>query len=289
MIWLFPSLGFAHGGHHHDENLLGFWNWDPFVISCLLLLLAAYGVGRFRGAGPRSIHKSDFVFGAALLVLVLALLSPIDVLSDDLSWMHMIQHMLIMMVAAPLMVLARPWLPLLWCLPLQLRKSLVPSFRLLETSQISRYLFWQPMGVWLLFAFVQWVWHVPMLYESALRNEWIHDFQHITFFVAAFLFWRVVIDPVARLRLSRGPAVIYLFTTSLHASLLGFFMALATRPWYPEYVGRTSKWGIGALQDQQIAGLIMWMPACAIYAVLAALLFYFWLDEIEERAQTQEP
>jgi putative membrane protein len=160
------------------------------------------------------------------------------------------------------------------------------GWRRVEWIRARWYWLWQPLIMCGLYAAVLWVWHLPVLYEAALRNRWIHEIQHLMFFIVACMFWRVLIDPLARLRLSYGAGVIYLFATSLHATVLGVFLALAPRPWYGDYIGRTEAWNLSALEDQQLAGLIMWMPACMIYALAAAGIFALWLREMPAEAIT---
>lgn len=115
------------------------------------------------------------------------------------------------------------------------------------------------------------------MYQGALRDPLVHDAQHLSFFVVACLFWRACLDPLGGRRLGPAAALPYLFATSLHASALGVFLALSPRVWYADYATRTSVWGFTPLQDQQLAGLIMWMPACLIYPAVAAVLFGTWL------------
>jgi putative membrane protein len=143
-------------------------------------------------------------------------------------------------------------------------------------------LLWHPFLIWLLFALTLWGWHHPRLYQSALRDPLLHDAQHLSFFVAACLFWRVCLDPFSRHSLCPAIAVLYLFTTSLHASALGVFLTLAPQAWYDEYSGRVETWGLTQLQDQQLAGLIMWLPSCLIYPAIGAGLFACWLS-VERR------
>ena len=150
--------------------------------------------------------------------------------------------------------------------------------------KVPWYLLWQPLLMWGLFALTLWLWHLPALYEAALHHPMLHQVQHLAFFVSSCLFWRVVLDPLSRLRLIPILGVLYLFTTSLHASILGVFMALAPSAWYPFYTDKTGAWHLTPLEDQQLAGLIMWMPACMIYALAATAIFAWWLREPEKRA-----
>ena len=265
------------------------------VVTNLSILAAAYAIGLARlwkrcGLGKAVPVRQAVAFAAGMASLALALVSPIDAFSDDLAWMHMLQHMLLMGVAAPLLVLGMPFLVLLWAFPLSWRRCYGRVKHRLERWRPGRYLLWQPVLTWLLFALVLWVWHFPPLYEAALHSDLFHDFQHFSFVAVACLFWRVLLDPLSRLKLNRGMGVVYLFLTSLHATLLGVFMTLAPKAWYPFYETRAPRWNLSALEDQQVAGLIMWMPACMVYALVAALLLGLWLrDDLRQRADSALP
>jgi putative membrane protein len=284
-LLLCPMAALAHGaghdGHARPEWWLR-WTWNPLVVSNLVLVSVLYlrglrGIWHRAGRGRGVTVRQAGTFGAGVLALFIALLSPLDNVSDELQSAHMVQHMILMNVAAPLLVLGAPGLVMLWGLPMRWRNRTGRWLRWFDGGASRWYLLWQPLLLWSAYAFALWVWHLPVLYQAALRNELVHDFQHFTFLVAACLFWRVLLDPISRLQLSRGISVVYLFTTSLHATVLGVFMALAPQVWYHDYVGRTIRWNLTPLQDQQLAGLIMWMPACMIYAVMAAILFACWL------------
>ncbi len=284
---------FAHGaGSHGTGPWWTLWTWNPLILSSLFFVSAIYALGiarlwRKAGAGSGVGRRHALAYAAGVLTLFIALLSPVDVLSDELGWMHMIQHMTLMNVAAPLMVLGAPGLVAIYALPLAWRQRFGGWKREVRTRGPRWYLLWQPLLMWSVYAGAMWIWHLPNLYTAALHNEALHDFQHLTFFLTACLFWRVLLDPISRLRLSRGVGVIYLFTTSLHATLLGVFMALAPSVWYPFYEGKTLSWGVTALQDQQLAGLIMWMPACMVYAAAAAVVFGLWLAERPPATRSQ--
>ncbi len=281
------STGYAHGAPRppHEGPWWTAWNWSqPLVITNLSIITLLYCAGLLRlwkrvGIGKTIPVPQAMMFGAGMMTLFIALVSPIDVFSDELSWMHMIQHMVLVGVAAPLLVLGTPFLVSLWALPLSWRRGYGRLKRRVDRWKLTRYLLWQPLLMWSLFAFTLWIWHLPKLYEATLYDDLFHDFQHFTFVAVSCLFWRVLLDPVSRLRLSRGIGIIYLFLTSLHATLLGVFMTLAPKTWYPFYEDRAPRWKLTALEDQQIAGLIMWMPACMIYALVAAVLLGLWLRE----------
>lgn len=281
---------FGHGPGEHTpvreqyDSVWRAWTFPALVTTNLLLVGGLYGTGLSRlwrraGTGSGIQKRQAGAFAVGFFVLAIALVSPIDALSDELGWMHMIQHMLIMNVAAPLLVLGSPGIAMLWVLPLKQRRWFGSLKQRGNLGKVTHYMFWQPLVLWLLYALTLWVWHLPALYERALQNELFHDFQHFTFLVTSALFWRVLLDPVSRLRLSRVGAAFYLFLTSLHATILGVFMTLAPGVWYATYEGRTSFWNISALEDQQLAGLIMWMPACAAYAIIMAITLTLWLEK----------
>jgi putative membrane protein len=281
----------AHGTGEGGHVLLR-WTWHTGIILTLAAVCVLYGIGignLWGSAGVgRGVQRRHVVsFALAIIALIIALLSPVDPLSDDLQWMHMVQHMTIMMVAAPLFVMGAPATVMMWALPLRHRQR---AGRILRAAdhlplplptpiKLRGYLLWHPVVLWLLFAGILWLWHLPFLYEAALANDFIHDLQHLTFFGFSCLFWRLLLDPLSRLRLSPLLGVLYLFTSSLQATVLGIFMAIAPRVWYPWYLDRTEPWGLSAIEDQQLAGFIMWMPACLIYAFAAAAIFGLWLRD----------
>jgi putative membrane protein len=276
----------AHDGAHGHGAGAWTWNLRPEVLGALgaLVLLYARGLHNLwssAGLGRSVSRRQAGAFGVAVGALVLALVSPIDVLAGQLGWVHMLQHELIMMVAAPLLVLGSTLNVLLWSLPRPARRLFGRSTRPLRTWRIQGYIFWQPVALWLLFAATIWSLHLPALYLGALRHRALHDVQHLLFLVTACLFWRVLLDPLSRLRLSPILGVLYLFTTTLHASALGVFMAFSPQVWYPDYERTTPAWNLAPLEDQQLAGYLMWMPACLVYAGAAAVLIVLWLHEPE--------
>jgi putative membrane protein len=251
-------------------------SWSSALLAALGIatLTSIYGLGLARlwrsagiGHGVRRWQAGSF--GLAIAALSAALLSPIARLSEALLGVHMIQHLLLMLVAAPLLVAASPALVCAWALPGAWRGALARVWAALRRRSPARRLAWHPLVAWLSFALVLWIWHLPRLYQAALQQPRIHDLQHLGFFAGACLYWRVMFDPLGRTRLGPVAVVVYVFTTSLHGMLLGVLLALSPRLWYPFYAGTTQAWGLSAIEDQQIAGFIMWMPACALYAAIA--------------------
>jgi putative membrane protein len=125
------------------------------------------------------------------------------------------------------------------------------------------------------------VWHAPPLYQATLTREDVHFLQHASFFGTALLFWWVLLHPVRHRRLGHGLGVLFLFTTALYGSALGALLTFASSPWYPAYAERAAPWGLSALEDQQLGGLIMWIPFGLLYTLAALALFGLWFRAME--------
>ncbi len=267
------------------------WSHDPFMITVLALSAVSYSFGLrrlWRHAGPghgiRRWHALAFAFG--WLTLVLALLSPLDAVSDVLFSAHMTQHELLMLLAAPLLVLGRPWLALLWTLPSAPRKralSVTLSPRARRIWRVASH----PALVLVVHGVVLWLWHLPALFQAALQSELVHGVQHATFFFTAALFFWALFDGRFG-RAGYGASVFFVFLTALHSGVLGALLTVAPGLWYPIHAARTSFWNICALADQQLAGLIMWVPAGAALLVIGLALFAAWLRESERRTARSE-
>lgn len=280
MTWLL-----AHGNETHlSEALWGWWTWDPLVLLGLALSAWLYvrGLRRLwaRAGVGQGIRKWEAgAFAAGWLSVVVALISPLDPLSDVLFSAHMAQHEVLMLVSAPLLVLGRTLLAFFWAFEDRERIG-----RRLQSPRVLSA--WHgltgPLVVWVLHAVALWVWHVPGLYEAALRNEAVHAVQHLSFFATASLFWWALVHGRFG-RIGYGMAVFYVFTTAVHSSILGALLTVARRLWYPIYEARALRWNLDPLQDQQLAGLLMWVPAGAIFLVLGLALFAAWLGEAERR------
>jgi cytochrome c oxidase assembly factor CtaG len=134
-----------------------------------------------------------------------------------------------------------------------------------------------PFTAWCLHAAALWVWHAPALFQATLRSQWIHTWQHLSFFLSALLFWWSLF--FARAGHSYGVGVVYIFTTAIHTGLLGALLTFSPVIFYPAYVTTAPLWGLTPLQDQQIGGLIMWIPAGALYMIAGLILFAAWLRE----------
>ena len=186
-------------------------------------------------------------FYASLLVLAIALASPIEPLSAQLFWVHMIQHVLLLVVAAPLIVLARPWIRLWRCLPLDARRGLARNLshgrRAAPLRAISRTL-GSPVPSFVAFSVVLLAWHVPALFDATLRSGTLHALEHTLFFAAAIMFWKQVIpSPPLRCRLVAAQRVIYAIGGMIVSWVLAVVLALAPRALYPYYAHQPGRPG----------------------------------------------
>ncbi|WP_166825817.1 cytochrome c oxidase assembly protein [Thalassoroseus pseudoceratinae] len=286
-IWLLfgvPTTARADvGGDIPPEQALETWNTDPVLLLNLLVIVWLYRRGELDQLGrtnqfPTKMLHQRLAFAGGVLAIVLALVTPLDVLSEQLVSGHMLQHLLLMMVAAPLFVLGASARMMFFGLPRFWRRRINWWRRYRFGRQLSA-ASKNPLFAWSVQALILWLWHLPRFYEVALTHLAIHDLQHLSFFLSALLFWRVLLDLDRRRRLSWGASVIYLFTTLLHTMALGVFMALSPQVWYPAYEQRSLAWGLTPLEDQQIAGFLMWMPGAMMYGLVGAILLAYRLQQ----------
>jgi putative membrane protein len=250
------------------HDLLSTWTFEPWVLALLAVSAGLYarGVWRlWRHAGhARGITRAQIAcFAGGWLSLVLALVSPLDALGSALFSAHMVQHELLMLVSAPLMVLGRPLAAWAWAFPPSQGRVIGHALRARWWNALWNFIT-EPFAAWALHAIALWLWHVPALFEAALHNEALHALQHASFLVTALLFWWAVIGR-SRARQASGFAMVYLFTTMLHTSALGALLTLAPMPWYPHYAATAGALGMDPVEDQQLGGLVMWVPGGLAY------------------------
>lgn len=248
------------------------WEFDPGTVIPLLLTALLYIFGARRSRGISVLQM--FCFWSGWASLVLALLSPLATLDDSLFSAHMLQHEILMLVAAPLLVLSRPVAAFLWALPLQWRKT-IGSWSKLSPFAMSWRILTLPLVAWWLHAAAIWIWHAPPIFDATLTSDGVHAAQHVSFLGTALLFWWSLFR--AHRSMSYGSAVLYIFTTAVHTSILGALLTFAPRIWYSVYATTTSAWGLPPLEDQQIGGLIMWVPAGVVYLCAGLAMFAAWL------------
>jgi putative membrane protein len=264
------------------QALLTRWTWEPSVVIGLLLLTAvyAYAVGPLRrrlDLGPPAARGQISAFVLAQLVLILALLSPLDELGDTyLFSAHMVQHLLLAAVWPPLFLMALPtWL-------------VRPVFRHAVIAPVALFLTYPVVAI-AAFNLDVYLWHVPVLYDATLANTGVHILEHLTFMAFGALNWWPVLSPLPEQRLAYPLQVLYLFADGMFMMVIGIVFTFAPVVFYPPYASAPRLWGISALADQQLGGLIMWYPGNVPYGVLLVIAFYRWFegDEPAEQAVVQ--
>jgi len=265
----------------------GFWDWSfdpPLVLVIDLAIL--YWIGDRRTVTPQRTRTAQrwrsACFYAALGVLAIALASPVELLSAQLFWVHMIQHVLLLVVAAPLFVLARPWIRLWRCLPLSTRRSLARSLshgeRTAPLRRVCRTL-GGPLPSFVVFSAVLLAWHVPGLFDATLRSSVLHALEHTLFFLTALMFWKQVIpSPPLRTRLVAAQRVLFAIGGMIVSWVLAVVLALAPNPLYSFYAHQASRpGGISALADQQLAAGVMWVPGSITFLIVVFVYVHRWL------------
>ena len=282
----------AHGGKPHSpRDLLTTWGLEPVVLVCLALSAWLYwrGLRRLWGgaeAGRGVRRREAWAYAGGWLALFVALVSPLHPLGRVLFSAHMTQHEVLMLVAAPLLVLGRPLIPFLWALPLTWARAAGAWARASWFQKTWRALT-NPFSAWAIHAVALWVWHAPVLFQATIDNEWVHTAQHLSFLLSALLFWWAIIHG-RRGWMGYGAGVLYMFTTSVHSGALGALITFASSPWYPAYRTTTQSWGLTPLEDQQLGGLIMWIPAGLVYVFAGLALFAGWMRESGRAALKRE-
>ena len=267
----------AHDGAHVASGPSG---WDLLAVGLLLTsaVLYAAGVRRLRRRSVRSSLPALASFWTGWLVMLAAILPPLDGLVTRRFAAHMLQHEMLMLVGVPLMIAGRPVATWLWGLPEPVRRSVVPMLQGAATRVPGR-LLTAPITAWALHGVVIWVWHVPALYQAAVLNEGVHALQHAMFCVTSALFWWGLVHGRYG-RAGYGASVFFVFTTVIHTGLLGAVFTLAPAPLYPLYAARAPD----PLADQQLAGLVMWIPAGLVLTLVGVGLFAAWIGEAHRRA-----
>ena len=258
------------------QLLIKGWTWYPeIILGCMLLASAYLILAKFELNG-RTVY---FLIG--VFVLFLALVSPLDILSDDyLFSAHMLQHLLLVLVVAPLLLLGIPpdWLK-----------------RLLDWKPAVRVesILGHPLLAWIIGVMTIYLWHLPVMYNAALQSENIHLLQHLSFLVSATIFWWPVILPLKeKRRLSSLSSMLYIFAGAVANAVLGIILTFAPVGLYPEYLHPHDPlgilpliregWGLDPQTDQQLGGLLMWIPGGLAYLSAILIVFAHWFSESDE-------
>ena len=267
---------FAHGSH---DGALG-WTLSPLLVGPLALALVIYLVGWARLARRASTAVRPGLFLGGWTVLTLALVSPLHEAGERSFTMHMIEHELIMLVATLLLAASGAGGVLAWGLPRAARQALGGRWTSPPQSWWRRLT--EPVTATVVQGAVMWAWHAPPLFDRALDHPGWHIAQHASFFISALLFWWAMLHPRGRSE-GYGVSAACLFATSLIGGALGALMSFSSSPWYADYaaMGMTGI-GLDPVNDQRLAGLIMWIPGGLVHGVAAIILFYKWLRASED-------
>ena len=285
LIAVVPATLWAHAGRPPEPHDV-LQSWDPPVATLLALALGGWlyarGVraawaraGRDRGVSRTQVHA----FAGGLAVLAVAIASPLDAVAAALFSAHMVQHLLLVLAAGPLLAAGRAELVLLWAAPERMRRRVGRLWAGATWLRRFVHAVSRPASAWVLHALALWVWHLPRLYDAAAADEATHALEHASFVVTSILFARAL--PLGarggRSRLSHGAAILYLFAGAMQSALLGALLALAPVVWYTAHLTSTVAWGLRPLEDQHLAGAIMWGPAGVAYAAAALWMMHAWL------------
>jgi putative membrane protein len=273
---------FAPGHETLTGPFWAVWPQEPVLLVGLTAAACIYWAGWSRlsrvadGAAVSARQAAAYIFG--IIAVAIALISPVAVFSERLFFVHMIQHLLLLLIAPPLLLLGKPLAPLLWGLPASWRQRLG---RLLRPGRpLSRlgHVLTMPLVAATAFVVTVAVWHIPAFYDAAQGRTITHDLEHLMFFGTALLYWWPVIHPAGgRRRLSFTLALPYLLPPFLESMLIGVLLTFADRPLYRTYADMEQPWGVTAVTDQQLGGLIMWIPGGMLFLIpliglLAAVL-----------------
>ncbi|GAC1443325.1 MAG: cytochrome c oxidase assembly protein [Chloroflexota bacterium] len=253
------------------QALLTQWHWQPSVLIGLVLITTMYwyaiGPARRRySLGPPPTRSQTTYFVLSVVLLVVALISPLDSISDTYLFSgHMIQHLLLATLWPPLVLLSIP----AWLVQNLVRK---PGWAIFSV-------FSYPAVALVLFNLDIYFWHVPLFYNLTLSNEGIHILEHVSFMLFGLCNWWPVLSPLGSQRLAYPFQVLYLFANGMFMMILGILFTFSPTVFYSAYTSAPRLWGISALTDQELGGLIMWYPGNLPYGVLLIVAFYRWFDE----------
>jgi putative membrane protein len=265
-----------------SSDLWSSWRPDPVILGTLTLTALLYCSGLAHlGARRRQLVRPAHVaaFAVALLALAIAVASPLELAASSVFTAHMVQHLLLMLVVAPLLVCGRPVMVLGRAMPLRGRRLFV-RVRARPSVRSARDALFHPVSAWVIGVVVLWAWHLPALYEVALRRDALHALEHASLIATAALVWALALGR-ARRSLAIPAASGLLLATALQSGALGAVLALAQRPLYPIHASVAPSWGLTPLQDQQLAGGLMWVPPGIVYMIVIAALLAHWLGSLE--------
>lgn len=279
LLCVLATPAIAHDGHPHAGD--GFpWTFDPWITVPLALGGLVHVVGSVRlatrsGRGRSRLVRRGAVFWLGWAILAFALVSPLHAGGERSFLLHMVEHEILMLVATPLVILGEPLAVMLWAFPSAVRRGLGRLGAVIGSSGIWRAMS-GPIGATTIQAAALWIWHAPALFNLALEHDEFHIAQHASFIVSALLFWNAMLGRRGARGGRMGDAAIAalcLFLTSLVGGALGALMAVSESPWYANYARMGAMpFGLSPAEDQQLAGLVMWVPGGMIHALTALLV-----------------
>lgn len=283
----------AHDGVHAGQQWWERWNFDPEILIPVALMTALYLRGlyvwRERSRPHPRWRTACYLLGVALLVATIE--TPIDALAEHHFFMHMIQHDLLMMYAAPLILLGAPTTPMLRGMPRWLRLGVVRRLARRSTVRRAYRLLTHPLAAVGLLTVMLWAWHLaPGWYDAALRQQLVHDLQHLSYMLLGVLFWWNVIDPAPlRARMAYPLRMVYLLVAGTPKHLLAALITFASAPLYGAYAEVEPIVALGLLDDQVTGGLIMWVPSQMMHLSAIAVVFFVWANKSEREEREREP
>jgi cytochrome c oxidase assembly factor CtaG len=257
------------------------WSFAPGVLIALAIYLAVYLAGWRRGRSAAHGHRPGFgrlaLFGGGLVAILAALCSPVDRLGEQLLVMHMVQHVLLLDVAPILMILGLT------------KVILRPLTRRITSLERRAGPLGHPVFAAFLYAAVMLAWHIPALYDAALRHSGLHVLEHLCFGAAGLLYWWHLLSPIrSRMRLGGLGPVVYMASTKAVVGLLGIGLTFATATFYPFYEHLPRYWNLSAHDDQALAGAVMALEQSLIMGVGLVVLLIRALNESERESLRRE-
>lgn len=257
------------------------WDWQPSIVigTALIVGFYLYAVGPLqkRYFPDEPVKRGQVIcFLLGMFFMFLSLVSPLDELGDSyLFSAHMLQHLVLIMVGPPLLLLGTPD----WFVRPFLRNPVV--FRIAKVLTL-------PAVAFTLFNVDFWLWHAPPLYDATLENQSIHILEHLTFIIFGVINWWPILSPSKDLpRLSPGGQILYIFFNGMPSVALGAGLTFLP-PLYAPYLSAPRVWGISPATDQQLGGLIMWIPVSIAYIAVVSVLFIRWIQSMEAKQLAKE-
>jgi cytochrome c oxidase assembly factor CtaG len=275
--------------HPSPITVLTAWSFEPTVILSVALAAWIYIEGlrelARRGRLRRSVAPWQIAsFGLGLLCILLGLISPIDTLSNQLLTAHMVQHLLLLMIAPPLLLLGKPIPVLLVGAPHGLVRSIARAHAKTPWFHDLTHLLTRAYVAWPLFVVTMLTWHLPVFYDAALNNVTVHLFEHVCFLVTGIIFWSVVVQPFpGPRRLAHGWRFLYVMAAMVPDSVLGSWFMVDGSPVYSFYAALPRLWDISVLDDQSLAGNIMLIGGDFVFAIALIPLFGGMMNRFEQR------